>query len=226
MKFRWELHSISDYDVSRIAGDMWVKHNFGARYGNGKQDEIEHILSHLRQNKCIMIAKSADPSYKPWMLSARWSGEGGGFDFQLQSFKKKEEEEYLTDSIADEAPAQQAPLKITSISWQHTDTVLRKDSSDIAHSGDTVELQAQFENYVESAGVDFFVYGNVNGTNKQLAKVHSRCKSMTATAEWVIDISKCDSDNFGLEFDCEARDKKSNRVKIAIEQTNSFYSSY
>jgi len=35
-KIRWELQSLSDYDVSRIAGDVWVKHNFGARYGNGK----------------------------------------------------------------------------------------------------------------------------------------------------------------------------------------------
>ena len=216
-KFKWELQSLSDYDVSRIAGDVWVKHNFGARYGNGKQDEIEHILSHFRQSKCIMIAKSADPWYKPWSLFGRWAHSGGGFDFQLKSFKKEEEEEFLTDSMADEASAQQAPLKITSISWRHTDSALQKDSADIAHSGDTIEFHAEFENYVEGAGVDFFVYGNVNDTKKQFTKVHTRCKNMAATAEWLVDISKCDADNPGIEFDCEARDKKSNRKHIDIE---------
>jgi hypothetical protein len=228
-KFRWELQSLSDYDVSRISADVWVKHNFGPRYvytNNHKAEEIEYLLTHLRQNKCTMIAKSADPWYKPWSLFGRWAHSGGGFDFQLQGFKKEEEEEYLTDAMADEAPVQQAPLKITGISWQHTDSVLRKDSPDIAHSDDTIELQAQFENYVEGAGVDFFVYGNVNGTKKQLAKIHTRCKSMASTAEWVVDISKCDADKPGLEFDCEARDKKSGRSLITVEQKLSFYSSY
>lgn len=226
-KFRWELQSLSDYDVSRIAGDVWVKHNFGARYGNGKHDEIEHILSHFRQSKCIMIAKSADPWYKPWTLFGFWANSGGGgFDSQLQSFKKEEKEEYLTDSMADEAVVQQAPLKITGISWQHTDSTLRKDSTDIAHSGDTIELQAQFENYVEGAGVDFFVYGNVNDTKKQTAKVHTRCKNMAAVTDWVVDFSKCDTDNPGLEFDCEARDKKSGRVPIAVEQETTYCPSF
>jgi hypothetical protein len=50
--------------------------------------------------------------------------------------------------MADEASAQQAPLKITSISWRHTDSALQKDSADIAHSGDTIEFHAEFENYV------------------------------------------------------------------------------
>jgi hypothetical protein len=173
-----------------------------------------------------MIAKSADPWYKPWSLFGRWAHSGGGFDFQLQSFKKEEQELFLTDSMADEAVAQQVPLKITGISWRHTDSTLRKDSPDIAHSGDTIELKAQFENYVEGAGVDFFVHGNVNGTKKQLAKVHTRCKSMAAAAEWVVDISKCDADAAGIEFDCEARDKKSRRSPIKIGQTAAFYSSY
>jgi len=46
-EFRWVLQSLSDYHVSRIAGDVWVKHNFGPRYGNGRQDEIVHLLSHF-----------------------------------------------------------------------------------------------------------------------------------------------------------------------------------
>ncbi len=225
-KFRLELQSLSDYDVSRIAGDVWVKHNSGARYGNGKQDEIEHILSHVRQNKCIMITKSADPWYKPWSLFGRWAHSGGGFDFQLKSFKNEKEEEYLTDNMADDSPAQQVPLKITGISWQHTNSTLRKDAPDIAHSGDTIELQAHFENYVEGAGVDFFVYGNVNGAKNQLAKEHTRCKSMAATAEWVVDLSKCDTDNPGIEFDCEAWDKRSGLSPITVKQKISFYSSY
>ncbi len=69
-------------------------------------------------------------------------------------------------------------------------------------------------------------YGNVNGTNKQLTKVHTRCKSMEAAAQWVVDISRCDADDAGIEFDCEARDKKSRRSQIKIGQTAAFYSSY
>lgn len=175
-RFQWELQSLSDYEVSRISGDVWVKHNFGPRYvstSNHKAEEIEYLLSHFRQNKCTMIAKSADPWYKPWTLFGFWANSGGGFDLQLKPFKKEEEEAYLTDSMADEAPSRQAPLKIISISWQHTDSALRKDSPNIAHNGDTIELQAKFENYVEGAGVDFFVYGNVNGTKKQLTKIHT-----------------------------------------------------
>jgi hypothetical protein len=220
-RFKWELQSLSDYDLSRISADVWVKHNFGPRYvytSNHKAEEIEYLLTHLRQNKCVMIAKSTDLSYKPWTLFGFWANRGGGFDMQLHPFKKKEEEEFLTDSMADEAVAQQAPLKITSISWRHTDSALQKDSLDIAHSGDTIELQAQFENYVEGAGVDFFVYGNVNGTKKQLTKVHTRCENMAATAEWVVDISKCDAESPGIEFDCEARSKKSSRKPIQIEE--------
>jgi hypothetical protein len=49
---------------------------------------------------------------------------------------------------------------------------------------------------------------------------------MAATAEWVVDISKCDADDAGIEFDCEARDKKSQRSPIKIGQTAAFYSSY
>jgi len=103
-EFCWELQSLSDYDVSRIAGDVWVRHNFGARYGNGKQDETVHLLSHFRQNKCIMIAKSADPRYKPWTIFGFRANSGGGFD--LQQNPEKKEDEFLTGSPVDEAPAQ------------------------------------------------------------------------------------------------------------------------
>ena len=219
-KFRWELHSLCDYDVSRISGDVWTKHNFGPRCvytNNHKSEEIEYLLRHFRQNKCIMIAKSADPWYKPWTLFGFWANSGGGgFDSQLKVSNREEEEEYLTDSMADEVPAQLPPLKITGISWQHTDVNLRNDSPGIAHAGNTIDLQAKFENYVEGAGVDFMVYGKVSGTKKQIAKVHTRCKNMAASAEWVVDISRCDVDNPSIEFECEARDKKSKKCLIDI----------
>jgi len=68
------------------------------------------------------------------------------------------------------------------------------------------------------------VYGNVKGTKKQLAKIHTRCKNTAAAAEWVVDISECDTDNPKLEFDCEARNKKSNRkqIEIAVEEHGGF----
>jgi hypothetical protein len=138
-EFCWELQSLSDYDVSLISADVWVKHNFGPRYvytSNHKAEEIEYLLTHLRQNKCTMIAKSADPWYKPWTLFGFWTNSDGGFDFKLQPFKKEVEEEYLTDAMAEEAAVEQLPLKITDISWRHTDEILRKEIPDTAHVGD------------------------------------------------------------------------------------------
>jgi len=223
------LHRLSDFDVSRIASTVWTRHHYTSRPfypGHAKVQEIEQILSQLRRRECVIIAKMANPWYKPWTLFGFWANSGGGADFQLQALKKEEEKVYLTDALADEGSVQQAPLKIVCISWQHTDSALRKESPDIAHIGDTIVLQSQFENYVEGAGVDFLVYGNINGKKQQLAKVHTRCKSMASSVEWVVDISKCDAVNPGIEFDCEARDKKSQRSPIKIGQTAAFYSSY
>lgn len=211
-KLRWELQSLSDYEVSCIAGEIWVKHNPGARCGNGKQCEIEHIVNHFRQRKCIMIAKSASPWYKPWILFGFWTNISS---FQLQSFKKKKEKDY-TQELA--YSVQQAPVKITSVSWIHTDTNLRKDSPALARTGDTIELQTQFENYIEGAGVDFHIYGIINGVNKQLTKVATRCSNNTASAEWVVDFSKCDSNSPGLEFECKVRDQVSPRKTIEIQK--------
>jgi len=170
-----------------------------------------------------MIAKSADPRYKPWTIFVFRANSGGGFDLQQN---EKKEDEFLTGSPADEAPAQQFPLKITGIHWKHTGSTCHKESTDSVVDADKIQLEAQFENYIEGAGADFFVYGNVNGIKKQLAKVHTRCENMAATAEWVIDISRCDTDNPGLEFECEARDKKSGRSTITVAQTMPFYLSY
>ncbi len=169
LQFCRELQWLSEYDVSRISGDVWIKHNYGPRYvytDNHKVEEIEYLLSHFRQKKCVMIARSADPCYQPWTLFGFWANSGGGYSFQDSRSSKAKEEE-ITDGMADESPKEQARLKITSISWQHTDSGLRKESPDIVHNGDAIELQAQFENYIDGAGVDFFVYGNVNGTKKQ-----------------------------------------------------------
>lgn len=211
---RRELQSLSDYEVSSIAGGIWVKHNPGARCGNGKQYEIEHIINHFRQRKCIIIAKSASPWYKPWILFGFWTNSSS---FQLQSFKKKKEEKKnLTHILADST--QQKPVKITSVSWIHSDANLRKKSPTITRTGDTIELQAQFENYIEGAGVDFHIYGIVNGVNKQLTKVATRCSNNTASAEWVVDFSKCDSNSPGLEFECKVRDQVSPRKTIEIQK--------
>ncbi len=209
----WELQSLSDYEVYCIAGEIWVKHNFNARSGNNKQYEIEHIINHFRQRKCIMIAKSTSPWYKPWKLF------GFGINsssFQLQSLKKKKEEKKdYTQELA--YSVQPAPVKITSVSWVHTDANLRNNSPAIARTGDTIELQAQFENYIEGAGVDFHIYGIVNGVSKQITKLATRCKNMAASAELVVDISKCDMNSPGLEFECEARDQKSPRKTIDVQ---------
>lgn len=81
-----ELQSLSDYNLSCIAGEIWVKHNLGARSSNNKHQEIEHIISHFRQSKCSMIAKSAAPYYKPWTL---FGFQENSSVYQLQSFKRK-----------------------------------------------------------------------------------------------------------------------------------------
>lgn len=126
-----------------------------------------------------------------------------------------QEQKVLTDELED-GPDEQLPLKITSIKWRHKDETLRKENPDTAHDGDTVELTAEFENYVEGAGVDFFVLGNVNGKQKQLSKIHTRCKNMGGVVEWPVDISKCDEDEPGIEFYCEARSLKSSVCPIEV----------
>lgn len=115
-------------------------------------------------------------------------------------------------------------MKINSVSWIHTDDNLRKESSDIAQTGNTIELQAEFENYIEGASVDFNIYGIVDGAKKQLAKISTRCKNMAASAEWVVDISEYDANNPGLEFECEVRDKRSDRkpIETTMERSGGF----
>ena len=75
------LSGLSAYDVSRMAGEVWVKHNHEPRYVNGgnlKAEEINNILSHFRRNLCVILSKSAAPSFKPWQHTGSYS-EGFGY---------------------------------------------------------------------------------------------------------------------------------------------------
>ncbi len=205
-KIRSELQQLSDIDFSRIQNDFMVKYNSSFNYGSTndhKTESIANILNYLRRGQCAIICKFSNICYKPWRFFGH--DENSIYDF-VQTLKERKKEELLTD---DELVATPLPLKIKDISWQHTDTTLQKESRNIAHNGNTIELQAQFENNVEGAGVDFCIYGNFNGAMKQLAKVHTHCKGKRAAADWVIDISQCDTVNPSIEFDCESRDVKS-----------------
>ena len=122
----------------------------------------------------------------------------------------------LSDVALEWERMQKEKLKITSTGWLHKDETSRKESPNSVKNGDVIELQAQFENYVEGAGVDFFIFGSVSGREKQIGRVHTRCRNMGAAAEWTVDLSYVRLDNPELQFDCEARSKKSERGIIKI----------
>jgi len=208
-------------------GDVWVEQNYTPRYvytANHKIEEIEYILSHLLQNKCAIICRSANPWYEPWKLFGFWAKCGRKFDFQKKDEEK--EEEFAINTLADETPPSHFPLRITGIHWSHADLERRKESPDSVIEGDTIELQVQFENYIEGAGVDFYLYCKANGKEKQVEKLHTRCQGMKAIIEWKVSLADCDADDPDWQFDCEARDKRSDRAKIHVRPITGFYSSF
>lgn len=212
-RIRSELQHLSEQDFSRIQNDFMVKYNSGCNYvssNDHKTESIATILNYFRRGQCAIICKSANICYKPWRFFSH--DENGIYDF-VQTLKESERDGILS---VDELLAAQLPLKIKGISWEHTDITLQKESPKIAYNGNTIELQAQFENYVEGVDVNFIVYGKVNGAMKQLAIKHTRCKGMRAIADWVIDIAQCDIVDHSIEFECEVRDTKSKRHPIEI----------
>ena len=91
------LSGLSAYDVSRMAGEVWVKHNHEPRYVNGgnlKAEEINHIHSHFRRNLCVILSKSAAPSFKPWQHTGSYS-EGFGYGMPPVPDRGKREKNLL-----------------------------------------------------------------------------------------------------------------------------------
>ncbi len=226
------LSSLSDYDVSRMAGEVCVKHNFGPRYVNGnnkKAENIDHIISHFRRNLCVVLSKRAAPDFKPWSQTGSLSHDTGfGYGMPPVLDRGKKNEESVTNAIIDEeAGAENLPLEIKNLRWEHTDEQLRKESPDFAGKGDTLKLLADFENFVEGAGVDFYVSDRSSGTKKQLKNIHTRCKKMAAEVEWEVDVSKAGEET-DIIFEVEARSLLSEPCEIKIEEreeiTRGFYS--
>lgn len=211
-----ELNKLSEFEVSNISGDLWVKYNYTPRYfctSNHKREEIDYILQHVRNRRCVVICKVVAPYYEPWKLFGFWSNRVEWFEI-AKSLKK--EEEALTDSLADELALIKQSLKITSVSWRHKDTTLRKESPDIAYNGNTIELLAELENYIDGTAVDFIIYVRSNDTEKQLTTIHTSCKRNLAIGEWLVDTSENDTENPQIEFECLAGERKSSRCPINI----------
>jgi hypothetical protein len=168
-----------------------------------------------------VLGKRAAPDFKPWTMFGMWANGGGSVPY----FRKQEEEKYETDAMAEDEPAEQLPLEIIKISWQHKDEKRKKESPEAVSNGDSIELSGEFKNYVEGAGVDFFVYGKSGGNEKEVAKIHSRCKSMKSTADWTVDIAKLD-EKPDLQFECTARDKQSKRCAIKYNSAGDFITTF
>jgi len=216
------LMSLSEHNLSRYAGDVWARHNFVPRYTNGpnrKASECEHIINHIRKRQCAVIVKQPFSQYKPWV---RYEGFGMPPVFDRGV---KQNEEPVTDAMAGEGPAEQLPLEITGVSWKHKDQERKTESPEAVSHEDTIELIAEFRNYVEGAGVDFCVFGKSNAAEKEIAKIHSRCKNMKATAEWSVNISELDEEP-NIQFDCTARDKQSKRCAIPLISGDDFVSTF
>ena len=108
----------------------------------------------------------------------------------------------------------QAPVKITSISWEHANPNLRKDSAAVAKIGDTIELRAQIENCTEGTNVNFYIFGTIKGAGIHLTSLTTRCKNGTATVKWVTNTFYCKIIFTGLQFQCEVMNQRSPRTKI------------
>ena len=193
----WELQSLSDYDVSWIAGDVWVKHTLvhGMETEAGRNRTYPEPFS---PEQCIMIANLLIHGINR-SLFGRWAHSGGGFDF-TQSFKKEEQEFLPTAWQMRRCPAGTAENYWNFMATHRFYTPKRLPGycPQRWHN----RTKAQFENHVEGA-VWIFLCMGMWTAQRSNAKVHTRCKSMAAAAEWVVDISKCDADAAGIEFDSE-----------------------
>lgn len=131
-----------------------------------------------------------------------------------------------TESIKDNSKSvekpepipQQLPLKITDIYWRHIDETRKSESPDKTKVGDVLQLNASFENYIDGAGVDFFIYLKTTNRTQSLKKIHTQCKDMSAVAEWEVDVSQSNYDEFEIKFYCIARDLKSDIRLIPLEE--------
>jgi len=218
------LSTLSAYDVSRMAGEVWVKHNHRPRYVNGsnqKAEEINHIISNFRRNLCVVLSKSIASAFKPWPHTGNYSeGFGCGMPPVLNRGKKKEEpssEVAANEDIDNEKP----PLEIKNLRWEHADEQLKNDTPDSANEGYTIKLLADFENYVDGAGVDFIVSDKSTGTKKQLKKIHTRCKNGASEVEWFVDISKTEGIP-DIVFEVEARSLLSEPCEIIIDSKSTY----
>ncbi len=140
--------------------------------------------------------------------------------FGMNKMKYAEDEKALTSSAVSDEMIDDEPnvkLDIKNLRWEHTDEQLKKDSPDTASEGDTIKLLADFENYIDGAGVDFFVSDKSSGTKKQLKKIHTRCNKMAAEVEWEVYISKAGEEP-DIIFEVEARSLLKGPCEIKIEE--------
>ena len=212
------LSGLSAYDVSRMAGEVWVRQRHEPRYVNGgnlKAEEINHILSHFRRNLCVILSKSAAPAFKPWQHIGSYS-EGFGYGMPPVPDRGKKREEPASDVASDEdSDNEKPPLEIKNLRWEHADEQLKKDTPDSAHEGGAIKLLADFENYVDGGGVDFILSDKSTGVKKQLKRIHTRCKNGASEVEWIVDVSKIEGKP-DIIFEVEAGSLLSAPCEIVI----------
>ena len=194
------LNALEEYKLSDLSGRIWVFYNSGPRYysgGNVRPSEIANIVSHVKRGLCIVLSRSADQDYRPWEILSTWSVRDN--EFNLTMHKEGEEEAPLNKGPS----AIKSPMKITRVEWVHTDDKRKEETPEQVRDGDIIELRAEFENYEEGGSVSFVLYGLTSGSEKQLKKIDTECKSMKAAVEWKVEIEDCDK-RPNLQFDCKA----------------------
>ncbi len=202
----WELRSLNDYKISHIAGKIWVEHNVGTRYSNGTQGEIQHILYHFRNSKCVMIARSQNPYYHPWKLFGFWADSNSVLE--KKPLEKKTSE--VQPQEITEATVTPKPIEITASGMEHLDQLLQKEHYRNVAQGDKMKLLAEVDGAPDGERIKFELYYSTSKSGStHFDTVVGEIKDGIGSAEWTVDLSEPlkDCDTFELKHEPVVRGK-------------------
>lgn len=215
------LGSCGDFTLDLCREDAlrgeWDTSNYGAvqymESPNRRAETVEYIVGKWRVGKCAALGLR--PGWRSSPALRGFFQRSAPMLWQLERIRAANEPEQEA-AIAPEAfPVETGPIRITDLRWEHVDETRRKDSPTVAREGDTLRLMADIDNYIEGAGVEFFLWDAGGSSKKQLTKIHTRCRDNGAEVEWSVALAKAGEEP-KVEFEVEARSKLSERCGIDV----------